>query len=104
MAELKKTYEKEVEFEQDEELATLAVPRRKESQPDSVIAKELVKHKVVPTGTHANYVLIALSILCLTIALIFFALFIQTPPYIPKDRTVPPAINNALPLPPGQAS
>ena len=53
---------KDVEFEEDEELTTLAIAKRVESVPESVIAKELVKRKLVPTGLHANYILIGLSI------------------------------------------
>ena len=78
-------YMKDVEFEEDQDLATLAIPKRPEKPPESVIAQELVKRKVVPSGRHANYVLIGLSIVCFIAALMFFALYVQTPKIEPKS-------------------
>jgi hypothetical protein len=81
-------YEKDVEFEQDEELAELAIHKRPDPPPQSIIAQELIKHKVVPSAKHANYILIGLSIVCLTAALIMFALYVEIPPYVPPHTPV----------------
>lgn len=80
---------KDVEFEEDEELTTLAIPKREDTVPDSIMAKELVKRNLVPTGLHANYVLIGISILLFALSLFFFALYVQTPE---KSQYVAPTI------------
>ncbi len=88
MKKSEQTYEKDVEFEQDEELQTLAIPKRPEEKPESIIAQEMLKHKVVPSAKHANWVLIGVSILCLLGALIMFGLYTTTPAYVPPHPQI----------------
>ncbi len=76
-----KKYEKEVEFEEDVELHTLGIPKRVPEKPDGIIAETLVNKKIIPQAKYANYALIGASILFFAAALVFFALYVQTPPY-----------------------
>lgn len=66
---------KDVEFDEED---VLQIPVRKDPPATSVLAKELVKRKLLPTGKYANYFLVGLSILIFFIAFIFFALYTQT--------------------------
>jgi len=66
---------KDVEF--DERSDHLDIPVRPKELVEGYLAKELVKKSVAPSGTHANYILIFISILCFAIAIVYFALGIE---------------------------
>ncbi len=67
----------DVEF--DEKKDNLDLPKHKPWPITSFFARKLVDKQVAPSGMHANWILIGLSILCFSVALVLFALFLQTP-------------------------
>ena len=77
---------KDVEFEEDQELVTLSIPKRYEPPEKGVLAKAMLDKKIVPTKKYANYILVGLSILFFFGAIIFFALLSQTPAFVPKHN------------------
>jgi hypothetical protein len=67
----------DVEFEEQND--NMDLPKRPIWPVNGFFAKKLVDKKVAPSGMHANWILISISIFCFTVALILFALFLQTP-------------------------
>lgn len=67
---------KDVEFEEKEDLG---IPvRHKDPPPDSLLARKLMENKIVPSGRHANILLIVISIIIFLMAVVFFALSLRS--------------------------